>query len=195
MWSIVWQLVVLPGTQTVTLVNSVLTLLACGGPPSITTLATLLVGGVPPPPVPPPPAAEPPPPPPPQAAAERITTALNPVRSARSETISANLPGSRRWEWRSVNTLDRKARACDRHPRRLHRPAESEHGGDPRAWIAGPMQKRRNTGRELGVDRAESGPATRPRKPCRPAQRIRASPCPTPAQFRALDNCRDRPRT
>ena len=85
MWSIVWQLVVLPGTQTVTVVNSVLTLWF-EGPASMITLAVLLVdvgGGDPLPKVLPLP--------PPQATADRHRRAHNPIFIARTETISANL--------------------------------------------------------------------------------------------------------
>jgi hypothetical protein len=104
----VWQLVVLPGTHTVTDVNSVLTL-ALEGPGSMMTLATLPVPAPllllePPlllllPPLLPPLLLPPPllltptprPLPPEQAIADRHSTAQSPIRSECIKAISANL--------------------------------------------------------------------------------------------------------
>src|SRR5260370_38839573 len=95
----VWQLVVLPGTHTVTVVNKVLTSgLVLVGPASTTTPATLgPVGGVELP------GANEPPPPPPQESADRQRATHTPNRHARAGvptaanlTISANLPRLRR---------------------------------------------------------------------------------------------------
>jgi hypothetical protein len=80
--------VVLPGTQIVTDVNSVLTL-EFEGPASTITLAVLLVGGGGGGGPPPPPALLPPPPP--QANADRHRTAPSPNLNARIETISVSL--------------------------------------------------------------------------------------------------------
>src|SRR5882672_10928183 len=103
----VWQLVVLPGTHTVTVVNNVLTSgLVLVGPASTTTSTTLepvgvgLLG-----------ASEAPPPPPPQESAGRQRAAYTPKRHARAGvpriailTISANLPRSRRSARPAANT-------------------------------------------------------------------------------------------
>src|ERR1700722_4046612 len=94
----VWQLVVLPGTHTVTVVNNVLVsvLVVGSGPASTTTLTTLepVDGGV----LPPPPPESTPASLPPQERTAVHRTAQNPKRAARAcapvianLTISANL--------------------------------------------------------------------------------------------------------
>src|SRR5271170_6753786 len=102
----VWQLVVLPGTHTVIVVNSVFTSgLLLVGPASTTTLTTLEPVGVVEPTEELPDAGEavlPPPPPPPQESADRHRAAQSPKRQACAGTtvrthlcvvltISANL--------------------------------------------------------------------------------------------------------
>jgi hypothetical protein len=93
----VWQLVVLPGTHTVTVVNRVLTSeLVLVGPESTTTLTALEADGAGPPGDS---VLPPPPPPPPHESADRHKAAHAPKRHARADvrdaanlTISANLP-------------------------------------------------------------------------------------------------------
>src|ERR1700730_4828939 len=99
MWSMVWQLVVLPGTHTVTVVNKVLTSgLVLVGPASTTMSTTLEPVGVETP------GADVPLLPPPQDSTDQQRAAHSPKRLARagaatgaSLTINANLLCSRRW--------------------------------------------------------------------------------------------------
>src|SRR5258707_741373 len=117
MWSMVWQLVVLPGTHTVTVVNKVLTSgLVLVGPASTTMPATLepvgveITGaGVPLPP--------------PQDSSDQQSAAHGPKRNARAgapagatPAISANLLCSHRWARPAAGTRDPRRRACARPP-------------------------------------------------------------------------------
>src|SRR5258707_4542465 len=122
-----WQLVVLPGTHSVTVVNSVLTSgLVLVGPASTTMPVTLAPVGVEPPG-----AVEltptPPPLPPPQDSTGRHRTAYTPKRHARAGTpriailaISANLPRSRR---RARPTAGKQTPRTNAY---VHRPAAAD---------------------------------------------------------------------
>src|ERR1700680_3264565 len=80
-WSMVWQLVVLPGTHSLTVVNSVFTSFVPAGPASTTTLATLATTGELEEPAG---AAVPPLPPPPQESPARHSAAQRPKRHVRA---------------------------------------------------------------------------------------------------------------
>src|SRR5579863_9712094 len=106
----VWQLVVLPGVHTVTVVNRVLTSgLVLVGPALTTTLTTLAVAGGEPPPTPV--DCDVPLWPPPQPDADSNTAAISPASALR---ISAVLPSRRRSARPRVSRRVPRMRACVR---------------------------------------------------------------------------------
>src|SRR5450631_3683670 len=103
----VWHSVVLPGTQTVTLVNSVLTLLLFG-PASTTTDATLVGAGVDT-------TLAPPLPPPPQETNERLERQISPAAIMRTRfRISGSHPRKFRAATPAADRRGLKMPACAR---------------------------------------------------------------------------------
>src|ERR1700744_6405939 len=189
----VWHELVLPGVQTMTDTNSVLTLLP-EGPPSTTTLATLFgaaggggcVGMVP---------AAVPPPPPPQAAANMTTADKSAHRSARMPATSASLRCSPRSPPLSPGRPSRTVRPCDRLPAQSSRLVELAHAVDRQISIGVRTGRNRSIGPAPDEDRDASAPA-RPRQIlCRLSPRTRASQCPRATESHGRDSPADPART
>src|SRR5258708_4372924 len=170
MWSMVWQLVVLPGTHTVTVVNKVLTSgLVLVGPASTTMSATLEPVGVE--------TGSPTVlrPPPPQDSTDQQRAAHSPKRQARagappgaSLAINANLLCSHRWARPAAGTRDPRRRACARPPA----PRDCCHvfagDGGPSAGLSPRSRSYRSTVPGSGANSVWWGHSTRPQTPCRP---------------------------
>src|SRR5580658_7757543 len=183
MLSMVWQLVVLPGLHTVTVVNSVLTSgLVLFGPALTATLTTLAADGVEPPGVP---VNGVLPWPPPQPSADRHRAVHNPASTAR---ISAVLPSRRRSERPRADRHVPRMRACAHPTAPPARGSEPAGGCAPCAWHPPPLRRDRRSVPTSGADSAGRDRSTRRQTPCRPLRRIRAPECPKAIVFRAIDS-------
>src|SRR5258706_12136848 len=189
-----WQLVVLPGTHSVTVVNSVLTSgLVLVGPASTTMPVTLAPVGVEPPG-----AVEltpTPPPLPPQDSTGRHRTAYTPKRHARAGTpriailaISANLPRSRRRARPTAGTQPPRRSAYVRRPAPPDRFAVFAGDGVPSAALSRPSRTYRSIVPESRADSARWGHSTRPQTPCRRTRRTRAPRSRRSTGVRAADS-------
>src|SRR6185437_3529520 len=191
----VWQLVLLPGTHTVTEVNRVLTE-PPSGPASTVTLVTFASLGPPPGGA----AANPRPPPPPQDSAEaQIRAAIDqqrtlaPVRMRcrRTAVINAGLPNPRRSAPRRSSRPARRMHAYDRPippPDRRSGPAG---GCGPSAGPAPPTRRVRSSVRNTAADWARWGRSMRLQTPYRRARRIPAISCRRAVWLRAGGNSRE----
>src|ERR1700722_5106709 len=175
----VWQLVVLPGTHNVTVVNSVLTSgVVLVGPASTTMPATLAPVGVEPPG-----AVEltpAPPLPPPQDSTTRHRAAYTPKRHARAgrpriatRAINANLPHSRRWARPAAGRQPPKRSAYARRPAPPDRFAGFAGDGVPSAAPSLPPRSYRSIVPGSRADSARWGRSTRLQTPCRRTRRTR----------------------
>src|SRR5271155_4280832 len=184
----VWQLVVLPGLHTVTVVNSVLTSgLVLVGPASTTTLTTLATAGGEPPEVPTDSGVSLWPPPQPDA--DRHRAVHSPMSTAR---ISAALPSRHRSERSGEGTRVLRTRACARPlapPDRWSGPAG---GRGPCAWYSPPLPRDRRSVPTSGADSVGRDRSRQRQTPCRLLRRIRAPWCPRVIVFRAIDSPRAR---
>src|SRR5882757_1949768 len=192
----VWQLVVLPGTHTVTVVNSVLTSgFVLVGPASTTIPATLAPVGVEPPP---PGAVELTPAPPlpsPQDSNGRHRAAYTPKRHARAATprtailaISANLPRARRRAGPAAGTPPLRRSAYVRLPAPPDHFAVSAGDGVPSGPLSRPSRSYRSIVPGSRADSARWGHSTRPQTPCHRTRRTRAPPSRRSTGVRAADN-------
>src|SRR5882762_578693 len=190
----VWQFVVLPGTHTVTVVNSVLTSgLVLVGPASTTMPATLAPVGVGPPG-----AVEltpAPPLPPPQDSTGRHRTAYTPKRLARAGTpriailaISANLPRSRRRARPAAGTQPPRRSAYVRRPAPPDRFAVFAGDGVPSVAPSQPSRTYRSIVPGSRANSARWGHSTRPQTPCRRSRRTRAPRSRRSTGVRAADS-------